>query len=281
MIGDLLNTGRALAILGCLVLLSVAPHRAAAEGSVLTSTRIWNGTAATATFYWLSSQCTGVVNNHPKVCYAATLAPGQGARYTWVSGHTNKRVNASCDNNGNSNDATAYAEIEFKGSSQCHPNQSGSGYIDPEVIKAYEAAGPKKKFKLVNKARGMCLDPAETDGASGRGLRLAPCEDQLDQTFYQKFPGDLIQLTKTDRCLDVKGYSGQALGAGMLYACDGYTDQYWTIGTASAWAEVRNSMNSLCLEAEGEDPAQNAAVRLNTCDGKAHQLWMPVYFPIE
>ena len=78
---------------------------------------------------------------------------------------------------------------------------------------------------------------------------------------------------KQGLCLDVQGYDGASRDNVMLYACDGYSDQLWSLPPTGQWGVIKNMAQGLCLDVQGYNGASRDNVMLYACDGFDDQQW--------
>jgi len=133
--------------------------------------------------------------------------------------------------------------------------------------------------RLINTAEGLCLDPDESDGKSGRDLRLQPCrntdrEGYADQAWKLTPRGQLINIRR-GMCMDIPGRGG-AVGADVqLGACGSYDpDQVWSIRAEMPW-QLKTAKGE-CLqieEGQTQAPGDLVTVFAGSCRQEDRQLW--------
>lgn len=159
-----------------------------------------------------------------------------------------------------------------------------SAWAAPPAQPDYEA--------LVNKKKGMCLDPEGQDGASRANVRLAPCDGKPDQrwTFrqvpgYEKGVSEIVNQ-QSGLCLDVKGIDDIEERANvMLYACDKNQDQFWWKESSGGGFELRNSKllmeysggmptyRRMCLHVHGSNGNSGDNIEIYRCNDSTSQTW--------
>lgn len=172
------------------------------------------------------------------------------------------------------------------------PSMCVDGECHRSEMKAGEADRDRPYYLLVNKASGLCLDPAGYAGGSGANVGMYRCDGGLDQVLQmtKRTNGDYGRLltAKGNACLDVSGYDGAAGANVGLYTCEDQDDQAWNIAEAdgkrwrsaetgaAGWVQVKNLKQGTCLASEG-NAESGANVRVEVCvAGKATQAWVPV-----
>jgi serine/threonine protein kinase len=132
---------------------------------------------------------------------------------------------------------------------------------------------PQSNGELVNPQSGKCLDDAGS-GGSGTQLQLQDCTGGADQTW--KLPTTAARTgTGTitgyqGLCLDDSGGSTANSNPVIVYACNGGSNQSWTVGTDGTLRTL-----GMCLDVGGAATNDGATVDLYTCNNTGAQVWEP------
>jgi len=134
-------------------------------------------------------------------------------------------------------------------------------------------AMPQGPVRLVNRARGLCLDVQGWNTRGNANVLLWDCNGDPDQTWAMEPTGALINGAN-GRALDVAGTAGQRGANVDVYTPERSTDQRWDlVPRGKRTFQLVNRKQKLCLDVEGTAGARGNNVLLWTCDGGADQLW--------
>jgi hypothetical protein len=120
---------------------------------------------------------------------------------------------------------------------------------------------------LVSAASGRCLDVVGNNPAPGTAVAIWDCNGQQNQGWVFTSQGELRTFNET-RCLNLP-----AATAGIQLAiqnCNGQANQRFRM---NANGSITATQSGLCLDVEGNNPANGTRVVAWSCNGQPNQRW--------
>lgn len=122
---------------------------------------------------------------------------------------------------------------------------------------------------IVGTQSGRCLDVIGNSSASGTGVDIWDCSNQLNQGWVLTSASELRAFDGT-MCLDAVNNGTTAGTALDIWGCNGQANQKWTL-TASG--TIVGQQSGLCLDINQAATTNGTQVLLWTCNGQANQNW--------
>lgn len=127
--------------------------------------------------------------------------------------------------------------------------------------------------RLINQARGLCLDIVGRNRRGPANVQIWRCNGDPDQVWSFAPSGELIDAA-SGLALDAAGLDGRKGANVGVYRTQHMADQRWSlVPRGNGTFELHNEARGMCLDVKGHAGQAGGNVMLWACDGGADQRW--------
>jgi len=150
------------------------------------------------------------------------------------------------------------------GSASASPSPSASVVAPPGGL----GSGPVSGTSLANAHSGKCLDTQNGTYASGTPEQQLACGAATGESWA--LSGGALSQDGGAYCLDDYGFGNSPGARVVLWACNGGTNQQWTVRSDGT---IENVFAKLCLDVAGQSASDGAAIQLSACTALSSERW--------